>query len=82
MRAQYRFHKREFYKQYAGAVSTRDGLSIEIIDTETDVAVIEIFRHDDRKQFTIRVEEGTPYELALKVLKETEQDDFFQTFVD
>ena len=60
----------------------RDGLSIEIIDAETDVAVIEFFRHDDRKQFTIRIEEGTPYYLALKVMKEAENDSFFQTFVD
>jgi len=82
LRPEYRFHKREFYKQYAGDVSTRDGLSIEIVDAETDETVIEIFRHDDRKQFTIRIEEGTPYYLALKVIKEAEQDEFFQTFVD
>ena len=82
MRAQYRFHKREFYNQYA--VNSYDGnsLSIEIVDAETDFPVIEIVRDDDRKQFTMWVEEGTPYYLVLKVMKEAENDSFFQTFVD
>jgi hypothetical protein len=59
-----------------------NGLAIEIVDTEIEKVVIEIFRHDDRKQFTMWVEEGTPYYLVLKVMKEAEDDSFFQAFVD
>lgn len=78
------FEGRQFFKQYASVVSLRDGFAIEIIEIlgDEEETVIEVFRHDDKRKFTVEVKEGTPFQLALEILNEAKDDEHFMTLID